>query len=86
MEEEGLQLDDGPGTLLTQEMLDSAVAVVSMGCDIADACPATTTEAEDWKLEDPAGKEPEEVAQIRDEIEMKVRNLVARLDRETSTA
>jgi arsenate reductase len=66
-------------------MVDSALKVVSMGCDIAEACPANLVETEDWDLEDPKGKSSDEVAQIRDEIEMKVRNLVARLDRETAT-
>jgi protein-tyrosine-phosphatase len=86
MQEEGLQLDSGPGTLITQEMLDSAIAVISMGCDIADACPANLVETEDWDLEDPKGKSSDEVARIRDQIEMKVRNLVARLDRETAAS
>lgn len=82
MAEEGLIIDDSPGTLLTEDLLESAMKVISMGCDIEDACPATAVEAEDWALDDPKGKSPEDVAAIRDEIEMKVRNLVARLDRE----
>jgi protein-tyrosine-phosphatase len=43
-------------------------------------------ETEDWDLEDPKGKSSDEVARIRDQIEMKVRNLVARLDRETAAS
>lgn len=82
MAEEGLTIDDVPGTLLTEDLLESAVKVITMGCDIEEACPATTVESEDWALDDPKGKSPQDVAVIRDEIEMKVRNLVARLDRE----
>ena len=82
MQEEGIDIPDTPGILLTQEMIDSAVKVVSMGCNIAEACPANEVEIEDWVLDDPPGKSPEDVAFVRDQIEMKVRNLVAALDRE----
>ncbi len=77
-----LPIDDRPGTLLTQEMVDDALLVVGMGCDVEDACPVLRVPLEDWELDDPKGRPPEEVAEIRDAIEMRVRNLVARLDRE----
>lgn len=82
MEEVHLPLEERPGTLLTQQMADDAVMVIGMGCAVEEACPALRTPLEDWKLDDPKGKSPEEVAEIRDLIEMRVRNLVARLDRE----
>ncbi|MDQ3877703.1 MAG: hypothetical protein M3290_05050 [Actinomycetota bacterium] len=86
MREEGIELAADPGTLLTQELADSAALIVSMGCDVSETCRVTSTEIEDWVLENGKGKSPEEVADMRDEIEMKVRNLVARLDRETFSA
>ena len=82
MEEVHLPLEERPGTLLTQQMADDAVMVIGMGCAVEEACPALQTPLEDWALDDPKGKPPEEVAEIRDLIEMRVRNLVARLDRE----
>jgi protein-tyrosine-phosphatase len=82
MAEVHLPIEDRPGTLLTQEMADAALLVVGMGCDVEAACPALRVPLEDWKLDDPKGKPAEEVAEIRDTIEMRVRNLVARLDRE----
>lgn len=82
MEEVHLPLEERPGTLLTQQMVDDALMVVGMGCAVEEACPALRTPLEDWNLDDPKGKSPEEVAEIRDMIEMRVRNLVARLDRE----
>lgn len=85
MEEVHLPIEDRPGTLLTEEMADDALLVVGMGCAVEEACPALRTELEDWKLDDPKGKPPDEVAEIRDLIEMRVRNLVARLDRERAT-
>lgn len=83
MEEVGVPLAGGPGKMLTQEMTDDAVRVVGMGCAVEEACPALRTPLEDWGLDDPKGKSAEEVAAIRDEIERRVRNLIAELDRET---
>ena len=82
MTEVGIDLPPGPGTMLTQDMTDEAVRVIGMGCAVEEACPALRVPLEDWELEDPKGKSPEEVAGIRDTIEMRVRNLVAQLDRE----
>ena len=82
MAEVHVPIEDRPGTMLTQEMTDEALLVVGMGCDVEEACPALQVPLEDWALDDPKGKSSEEVAEIRDLIEMKVRNLVARLDRE----
>lgn len=82
MLDEGIRLDDAPGTMLTQEMTDEAVRVIGMGCAVEEACPALRVPLEDWELDDPKGKSPEEVNSIRDQIEIRVRNLVAQLDRE----
>ena len=82
MREEGIELDPGPGTMLTQEMTDEAVRVIGMGCAVEEACPALRVPLEDWELDDPKGKTPEQVNGIRDQIEIRVRNLVAQLDRE----
>jgi arsenate reductase (thioredoxin) len=82
MEEIGIDLPDAPGRLLTEEIAEGAAKLVTMGCSVEDACPALTVETEDWELDDPAGRPAEEVAEIRDEIERRVRNLIGRLDRE----
>ena len=83
MREENIELDPGPGTMLTQEMTDDAIRVIGMGCAVEEACPALRVPLEDWALDDPKGKTREEVAEIRDQIEIKVRNLIAQLDRES---
>ncbi|MBI5701469.1 arsenate reductase ArsC [Candidatus Saganbacteria bacterium] len=52
--------------------------VVTMGC--GDACPfIPSTEHLDWKIEDPKGKPISEVAKIRDEIGLKVKELIDRI-------
>jgi arsenate reductase (thioredoxin) len=85
MRVENIELENSPGTMLTQEMTDEAVRVIGMGCAVEEACPALRVPLEDWELDDPKGKSPDEVAEIRDRIEIKVRNLVAQLDRELQT-
>ena len=82
MAEDGIEIEDRPGTMLTQELADRAVRVIGMGCAVEEACPALRVPLEDWELDDPKGKAPTEVAAIRDQIEIKVRNLIAQLDRE----
>lgn len=83
MAEVGIEIADRPGRMLTPELAESAEKLVSMGCNVEEACPAVTIPMEDWALEDPKGRPPEEVAAIRDEIEMRVRNLLAELSRES---
>jgi len=57
-----------------------ADVVVTMGC--GDACPVVPgTRYVDWELADPAGRPLDEVRSIRDEIDARVRKLVAELDR-----
>jgi arsenate reductase (thioredoxin) len=84
MAEIGVDIEQTPGRLLTQEMTDDALRVIGMGCAVEEACPALRVPLEDWALDDPKGKPPEEVAEIRDKIEMKVRNLIGQLDRKTN--
>ncbi|MBM3661100.1 MAG: arsenate reductase ArsC [Actinobacteria bacterium] len=52
--------------------------VITMGC--GDACPIYPGKRyEDWKLDDPAGQGVDAVRPIRDEIERRIRALVAEL-------
>lgn len=80
MKERGITLQEGPGKMLTPEMADQATRVIGMGCDVEDACPALRVPLEDWQLDDPKGKSPAEVGAIRDDIERRVRALLAELE------
>jgi arsenate reductase len=63
----------------TDEIVKAADVVVTMGC--GDACPIFPGKRyEDWTLDDPAGQDVEAVRPIRDEIERRVRALLAELD------
>lgn len=77
----GLEIKDSPGRMLTQELVDQAELVIGMGCAVEEACPALRTPLEDWELDDPKGRSAEEVAGIRDLIELRVRNLIGKLGR-----
>jgi protein-tyrosine-phosphatase len=49
-----------------------------MGC--GDACPIYPGKRyEDWELEDPAGKSVAEVRRIRDQVDARVKQLLAEL-------
>jgi arsenate reductase (thioredoxin) len=63
---------------LTDEVVRAADAVVTMGC--GDACPVYPGKRYlDWELPDPAGRDLEEVRAIRDEIDARVKELLAEL-------
>lgn len=62
----------------TDEIVKAADVVVTMGC--GEACPVFPGKRyEEWKLDDPAGRDLDAVRPIRDEIEERVRNLLAEL-------
>ncbi len=63
---------------LTDEVVRAADVLVTMGC--GDACPVYPGKRYlDWELADPAGKGVEAVRPIRDEIDRRVRALLAEL-------
>ena len=71
MNEVGIDLRGRRPRKLMVEMQLHADWAVTMGC--GDVCPYVPTTVEDSDLRDPAGKSFEEVREIRDEIEERVR-------------
>ncbi|AZM47167.1 phosphotyrosine protein phosphatase [Streptomyces sp. WAC 06738] len=81
MAEAGIDLSAATPKRLTPEAVESADVVVTMGC--GDACPVLPgTRYVDWRLPDPAGEDVAGVRPIRDEIEKRVRALIADLTAE----
>jgi arsenate reductase (thioredoxin) len=79
MNELGIDLSARTPTKLTRELAEQADLVVTMGC--GDECPYIPGKRYvDWELTDPAGGSIEQVREIRDEIERRVRRLVDELD------
>jgi len=78
MAERGIDLAEAVPKRLEDEAVREADFVVTMGC--GDACPVYPGKRyEDWELPDPGGKSVEEVRPIRDEIDGRVRGLLATL-------
>jgi arsenate reductase (thioredoxin) len=78
MAEVGIDISDQRPHALTSDAVESSDVVITMGC--GDACPVFPgTRYLDWDLEDPAGKGVESVRPIRDEIERRIRGLLAEL-------
>jgi arsenate reductase len=63
---------------LTDDMALRADVIVTMGC--GDECPVYPGKRYvDWELSDPAGKDVDEVRAIRDDIALRVGQLIAEL-------
>lgn len=78
MAELGLDLSREYPKPLTDDAVQAADVVITMGC--GDACPVYPgTRYLDWNLPDPAGKSVEEIRPIRDEIDRRVRTLLEQL-------
>ncbi|MGW2305782.1 arsenate reductase ArsC [Streptomyces sp. NPDC001809] len=76
--EVGIDISSETPKVLTTEAVQSSDVVITMGC--GDACPYFAgTRYLDWQLEDPAGQGIAAVRPIRDEIERRIRGLLAEL-------
>lgn len=75
MSEVGVDISEEFPKPWTEEIVRAADVVVTMGC--GDACPLYPgTRYEDWELEDPAGQGVDAVRPIRDEIRVRVVDLL----------
>jgi len=78
MEEVGIDMTGREPRRWDMADLEAADVVVTMGC--GDTCPVLPGKRYvDWPLPDPAGKGVDAVRPIRDEIEQRVRGLLAEL-------
>ncbi len=80
MKEKGIDISRNTPRIMTEEMVREADLVVIMGCSVEEACPRPIAvemkkKVVDWGIDDPKGKSLEQVREIRDLIERKVREL-----------
>ncbi len=76
MRERGIDLTTARPQKLTAELASETQWLVTMGC--GDECPAVPgARRDDWPLEDPKGRPRARFAEIRDEIEARVRQFIA---------
>jgi len=79
MRERGIDISKEYPKPWTDEIVRAADVVITMGC--GDSCPILPGKRyEDWVLDDPAGQDVAGVRPVRDEIERRVRALLAELD------
>ncbi|MBI5886411.1 MAG: arsenate reductase ArsC [Deltaproteobacteria bacterium] len=81
MAEVGVDITTQTSKQLKDEALDWADVVVTLGCCSADnLCPVTFKGAKlDWQIEDPLGRPPVVIRRVRDDIERRVKALIAEL-------
>ncbi|MQS16934.1 arsenate reductase ArsC [Streptomyces kaniharaensis] len=76
--EVGIDISAEVPKVLTVAAVQASDVVITMGC--GDACPYFPGKRYlDWKLEDPAGQGVDAVRPIRDQIEQRIRGLLADL-------
>lgn len=85
MKEVEIDIENNTPKSLSNDMLNDSIAV-NMGCVDKESCPALfVKDVLDWNISDPKGKSIDEVRKIRDQIEIKVKELVKNL-KESSSA
>src|SRR6266542_1217212 len=78
MAEKGVDISGELPRPWADEIVRAADVIVTMGC--GDACPVYPGKNYlDWEVEDPAGKPLDEVRPIRDDLQRRVRDLLAEL-------
>ena len=81
MKEVGVDISNQKSKDITEEMMRNSFKTVNMGCMDKESCPTLfLSNVLDWNLEDPKGKSIEIVRKIRDEIDQRVKELVAGLN------
>ena len=77
MREAGVDLSGVSPQKLTGDRVQGVDVLVTMGC--GEECPFVPgARVEDWAVQDPKGRPPEEVRAIRDDIRARVAALIAR--------
>jgi len=76
--ERGLSTADHVPSLLTFDGVQEADVVITMGC--GETCPVLPGKTyEDWQVDDPQGQPLDAVRRIVDDVDARVRDLLARL-------
>jgi len=78
MKEVGIDISNQKSKEITEDMMRNSFKTLNMGCVDKESCPTIfLPNVLDWNLEDPKGKSFERVREIRDEIDQRVKELVA---------
>jgi arsenate reductase (thioredoxin) len=78
MKEVGIDISNKKSKDITDDVMRNSTYIVNMGCMEKESCPSLFLHnLLDWSIEDPKGKSVEKVREIRDEIEQRVKEIVA---------
>jgi arsenate reductase len=78
MKEVGIDISNEASKDITEDMIRNSTQIVNMGCMERESCPTLFLHnLLDWNIEDPKGKSIDKVREIRDEIEQRVKEIVA---------
>jgi arsenate reductase len=77
MKEIGIDISNQKPKEMTENMIRNATKIINMGCMDKNFCPSFfINKVVDWGIEDPKRKPIEKVAEIRDEIERRVKKVI----------
>jgi protein-tyrosine-phosphatase len=87
MKEAGIDISKQKSKVITEDMMRNSAQIMNMGCmereKERESCPSLFIHnLIDWGIEDPKGKPIEKVREIRDEIERRVSELAAELNKQ----
>jgi protein-tyrosine-phosphatase len=87
MREEGVDLSERVPREISTDELESCDYVATMGCSTLElGADGSGVEVRDWDLDDPDGKRPDRVRDIRDGIRDRVRALFDDIEREVTAS
>jgi protein-tyrosine-phosphatase len=83
MDEVGVDIKQQKPKDINEDMMRNSTKIVNMGCMDKSFCPTLfIPNLIDWGIEDPKGKSIEQVREIRDDIEQRVKQLVTNLSKD----
>jgi arsenate reductase (thioredoxin) len=76
MNEIGIDISKQKSKDLSEDMMRNSDKIINMGCMDNNFCPTLfIPKVIDWGIEDPKGKQIEQIREIRDEIERRIKEL-----------
>ena len=80
MREIGIDITDQKPKMITDKMIRNSSVRVNMGCMERKSCPTLyINNVVDWNIDDPKGKSIDQIREIRNVIDSKVKELVTAL-------
>jgi protein-tyrosine-phosphatase len=86
MRERGIDISKNKSKMITEDMIRSSLKTVNMGCMDKSECPMLfINNVIDWGIKDPKNKPIEDVREIRDDIEKRVKEIAKSLERNSQS-